>query len=141
MNLPKVLQDRQQSQKPNTEEGVTIFEILLVVTVMGVLITAVTPISLRFYYTQQHTETYRTVLHLLRSAQMNAMNQVRDANSGVKITANDITVYSGNSYATRDAQYDEVVVFDSPLSITGDDEVVFTQTSGLPDSNTVISCK
>ena len=135
MNLHKAF-----LSKPYTEQrGTTLLELMLVVLLLGVLLSVTVPISFRFYNTQGLTEVARTVQNTVRMAQLKAQYDIHDSAVGVKLFPSQIVLFQGNSYALRTASLDEVIQFDPPLSLSGDDEVVFARISGIPVAAVALS--
>lgn len=132
MNLHKAL-------PCNKETGNTLLEVILVVALIGVLTSVVVPVSLRFYYTQVETETARTVLNTIRSAQLKAQYGLHNSNVGVKIFPSEIVMFVGDSYTLRTTEYDDVIPIEPSLILAGDDEVVFERKSGVPSTVASIS--
>lgn len=127
MNLPKGRHSR-------NEYGFTVIELMLVLAIIGILAVFVTPISFRFYNTQQQVESHRTVLETLRRAQLTAQYEGAGVSVGVKLLPEEIIIFEGDSYATRDVSADIVRTFDRALHLAGDSEVVFSPASGAPDA-------
>ena len=70
----------------------------------------------------------------LRGAQLRSQSGVNDSKWGVYIENTGITVFQGDSYSTRDVQYDEATEFTGIITASGLTEVVYTQVEGLPES-------
>jgi len=116
------------------KNGFTLLEILLVILIAVFLATLIFPLGINFYKSQQLQSHSQQILQNLRRAQLKAMAVELDSSFGVYITNGNYTLFKGNSYATRDTQYDEV--FDLPAIITISDppkEVVFSKSEGRPN--------
>lgn len=55
-----------------------------------------------------------------------------DSKWGVKISTGIITLYKGNSFTTRDPNFDEKSFFSDTIEITGINEINFSKLSGDP---------
>lgn len=113
--------------------GLSLIEILLVVLFISILFGFTLSLSLDFYKNQQLETHTQGILQGLRRAQLKAMAVELDSSFGLYVTNDNYTLFKGNSFATRDDQYDEV--FDLPVIITVQDppkEIVFSKFEGKP---------
>jgi prepilin-type N-terminal cleavage/methylation domain-containing protein len=113
-------------------KGFTLLEILLVIGIISILLVFIVPVSLDFYKNQQLEVQTQSIIQTLRRAQSKAMAVELDSAFGFYITSQNYTLFRGNSYATRDAQYDEVFELPEIISIGGLTEIVFLKSDGLP---------
>lgn len=113
--------------------GLTVLEILIIISIIAILASLTLPLGLDFYRSQQLETQSQGILQTLRRAQLKAMSQEGDSQFGVYITNDNYTLFKGNSYLARDAQYDEV--FDLPIIIntSGRREIVFSKLEGKPN--------
>jgi type II secretory pathway pseudopilin PulG len=114
-------------------KGFSLIEALLALLIIVFLAALIFPLSLNFYKNQQLQTHSQQILQTLRRAQLKAMAVEQDSSFGVYITNDNYTLFKGNSYATRDSQYDEV--FDLPQIITvqgAPREAVFSKFEGKP---------
>ena len=79
------------------------------------------------------------VASALRRAQAVAQSGNADVNWGVKLFATHIVVFAGNSYALRQASYDEKLDFPGAITVSGNTEVVFAKFTGLPQATGTIT--
>jgi len=115
-------------------KGFTLLEILVVVGLVAVLISAVLGFGLEFYKTQQLNVRVQGIVQTLRRAQQKAMAVENDSNFGVFLTNNNYTLFKGNTYVQRDIQYDEVMDLPQVLTVSGIQEVVFSKLEGIPSA-------
>jgi len=117
-------------------KGFTLFEILLIISIIFFLAALVLPISLSFYSNQQMQANGQQILQTLRRAQVKAMAVEADSTFGVYFdnTNKKYILFKGNSYKEigRDAQYDEVFELPKTIMISGLLEVVFSKLEGKP---------
>ena len=115
--------------------GFTLIEILIVIFLIFILASFVVSVGLNFYKSQQLESQSQTILQTLRRAQSKAMSVEMDSSFGVYFANDHYILFKGNSYLTRDTQYDEV--FDSPeiINVSGLNEIVFLKFEGLPKGN------
>ncbi len=117
------------------EKGFTLIEVLLVVGVLAILLTLAIPVTIDFYKSQQLDTHTQGIIQTLRRAQLKAMSIEEDSSFGVFLTNDNYILFRGNSFATRDAAFDEI--FDLPVVITVQDspkDVVFSKFEGKPNA-------
>ncbi len=112
----------------------TIIELLLVIGIVSILGTFSVVFFSRFLTQNAVANTQDQLIGEMRKAQMYAMMGRQNGNWGVRFGSNRITLFQGNSYATRNSAHDEFFNVNSNISILGFSEVVFTKTSGLPST-------
>lgn len=115
------------------KRGFTILEILLVVAVVAI----VAGIGIPFYYsfvTRNNLDlAHEHVYEAYTRAQVKAQVGDRDTSWGLYVTDGAATVFSGNSFATRNSAYDEQFSFSENIVVSGLSEVVFSKLEGEPD--------
>lgn len=112
--------------------GFTLVEILLVIGIFALLISFLVPIGLDFYKSQQLETTSQEMVQTLRRAQLKAMSIDLDSSFGVYLTNNNYTLFKGDSYLTRDSQYDEIFDLPAIINVSGLFEIVFLKLEGKP---------
>ncbi len=127
-----LLKCRQRRPVLNMAWGFTLLEILLVIGIISILLVFIAPLSLDFYKSQQLETQAQSVIQTLRRAQSKAMAVELDSSFGVYITDQNYTLFKGNSYITRDVQYDEIFDFPEIINVGGLNEIVFLKSDGLP---------
>ena len=66
--------------------GLTLVEILLVVGILAILVTSVSPLAFDFYKSQQLDSCSQGIIQTLRRAQLKAMSSENDSSFGVYLT-------------------------------------------------------
>lgn len=114
--------------------GFTLIELLLVISLMGAVAAFSTPFYARFL-TQNSVSVVRDQLssHLHR-AQFNAMMGNGNGPWGVAYVAPKLILFQGASYAARDVARDESFIINPAIDISGLGEVVYTKTTGAPNT-------
>lgn len=110
--------------------GFTLVEVIIVIGILGIF----TAISTSYYtdyknYSFLKIGTYN-IVESMRHAQSNAKRNNRSDSWGVKITSQEITIFKGASYASRDDAFDQVLDFPAGINASGVDEFVFDQITG-----------
>jgi len=113
-------------------KGFTLIEILITIFLIVILASFIVSVGLNFYKSQQLEVYSQAVLQTLRRAQSKTVSVELDSSFGVYLTNNNYTLFKGNSYDTRDVQYDEVFDLPEIIKVSGLSEVVFLKTEGLP---------
>lgn len=111
-------------------KGFTILEILLVVAIIAI----VAGIGIPFYYsfvTRNNLDlAEENVYEAYTRAHVKAQAGDRDTSWGLYVTDGSATVFSGNSFATRNGAYDEQFSFSENIVASGLTEVVFSKLEG-----------
>ncbi|MFZ6022137.1 MAG: pilus assembly FimT family protein [Patescibacteria group bacterium] len=131
------------NQKLPQLQAMTIIEVLLTVSLMGILATVPFALDSGITYRIQTESAQSQIGHALRKAQLYAQQGRHDSSWGVSIQSSSVIVFAGNSYATRNQIYDDILSFDSSkisISVTsGSSEVLFAKTTGVPSAATTVS--
>lgn len=104
-------------------------EIILVVAIISSLSAMVYSSGTKFFIKNHLDNTRNNLISSLRTAQINTMSGKGELPWGVKVISNEIILFSGNDFASRDTVYDEK--FGIPDSVTCDQsEIVFLRPDG-----------
>jgi prepilin-type N-terminal cleavage/methylation domain-containing protein len=126
------------NKKKRFKKGFTLVEIMLVIG----LIAAITSISFPAYrnYLIKNSLEMATMnsANFIRKAQILSMIGENDSRWGVYLTNEEIILYQGDSYTTRDPEYDEIFTNPESIQISGDTEINFEILTGNLDSNKTI---
>ena len=121
--------------------GFTIPELLLVVTIIGMLSVLAVPFYRDFLIDNQLDTVVSESTQALRRAQGYARAGRTDSQWGVYIddAADQVTLFRGSSFAARDTAYDDIIDIPTTMTPSGLTEVVFTRTTGLPNTTGTIT--
>lgn len=112
--------------------GFTLLEIILVVAMLAISSGIVAPI----YYSAKNSEdlinTRDTLVSSLRRAQLLSMAVKNDDSWGLKVSSQEIIIFQGTSFLSRNLNYDESISINRSINIGGIDEIVFSKLSGRP---------
>lgn len=78
--------------------------------------------------------TLTTVAQTLRRAQLLSQTNERDSTWGMRVQSGSVTLFRGNTYASRDTSFDEIVTTSSSITPSGITEVVYSKMTGLPNT-------
>jgi len=120
--------------------GFTLIELLVVIALIGVISVLAVPFIQSFqsssdFYTQAHA-----IAATLRRAQQQAASGQGAAGWGVQINdaSKELTLYQGQTFATRDAGFDQIETYRNAFVATTDfaqNEISFAAGSGLPSAS------
>ncbi|OGM20421.1 hypothetical protein A2714_01760 [Candidatus Woesebacteria bacterium RIFCSPHIGHO2_01_FULL_38_9] len=115
-----------------THKGVTLIELLLVISIFLIVGVTSGSIASNFLVRNNLQNKVNEVVSTLRTAQLNSISSKGDSRWGVTATTDDIILFRGDSYASRDPTYDEK--FSIPKSVTVTSfEVAFNKLTGNPN--------
>jgi prepilin-type N-terminal cleavage/methylation domain-containing protein len=124
----------------NRQAGFTLLEVLLVVTMIGMLSAFSYPVYNNLFIKNDYNIATTTVVQSLRRAQMLSQSTDGDLPWGVYLQSGSVTIFQGTSYVgVRDKSRDEVFSVSTAISFAdGDTEVVFNEFTGdLPAAKTI----
>lgn len=110
--------------------GFTLFEVLITAMFALALFQLISVFGVRAIYVQEIDQARETIRNELVFARDQAMVSSRDASWGVLFTTTTVVQYKGSSYASHDPEFDRVNDFGDRITITGDDEIIFTPPHG-----------
>lgn len=114
------------------QSGFTIIELVLV---LGIIVT-ITAISAPFYMSLSRGNDLDAATSILAQdlyqAQTYSRNRNQDTQWGVAINGQVITLFSGATYASRNASQDIIYTVPNSISLTGSSQIVYSKLYGLP---------
>ena len=116
----------------HSSRGFTILEMLLAISVIGVLTGFSAPIVARLQRSNDLETAQRSLIQAHRRSQQLARSSINDQTWGVKVQTGLVTTFVGISYATRDTTYDEDFQISNAISISGLNETVYNKTTANP---------
>ena len=93
--------------KKAPELAFTLVEIIIVITILGIIIALGTPITLDFYYSYEFSSTKDNLVSLLRKSQTQAISNLNQASSGLYLEPGKFITFQGASYEERNILFDE----------------------------------
>lgn len=119
--------------------GFSIIEIVIVIAIFGMLLAIGLPIGLDAYRNYLLTSESRNLLSILRRAETNAFANKNGSAHGVAVQSDRFVLFQGQSYASRDAPYDEEYPKSGTVTSSGTAEIIFSQISGKPSASAAIT--
>lgn len=114
------------------KQGLTLIELLIVTVLISILLSLAFVINSNLFFGTALRDQTKLLESGLRKAQATAINGRGDSNIGVMITENDYTIFEGTSYENRQKPLDVIVYFSTPMTISGENEIIFEKSTGLP---------
>lgn len=121
------------------QTGFTLLEVLLSITIIAMLASVSVSIYRKLQIRNDLDVAATTIVQIGRRAKLRAQAMDGDSSWGIYIVQGSITLFKGDSYATRDADADEVADILSVIIPTGISEIVFVKFFGEPQSTGTIT--
>ncbi|MFC1701097.1 Tfp pilus assembly protein FimT/FimU [Patescibacteria group bacterium] len=120
-------------------KGFTFIELLIVIAIMLVIAVAASPIYGNLMASSQLNENTSQIIQIVRTAREQSSAWLNDSAHGVyfNITEKKYILYQGDSYASRNTNYDRETSLDSSLSLSttlSNNEINFSKGLGMPNN-------
>ena len=125
--------------KKLNNRGFTLLELLLSVAIVALLAGLSLPVYRTLMQKNDLDIATTTIAQSLRRAQILSQAVDGDTTWGVNAQSNNIVIFKGTSYATRDATFDETFDVPTTIGISGSTEIVFAKFTGLPQTTGTIN--
>lgn len=118
----------------NKKAGLTLIELLMAIAAIMLLGGLSIPYFMSFQIASGSDTAGQEIVQSLRRAKIKALAAENDDNWGLAIKNQQITIFKGSIFDSRDQSFDEV--FDLPPTITasGLTEIYFSKLSGTPST-------
>ena len=113
--------------------GFSLLELILSISLIAVLAGISLPIYRGFQLNNQLDVAADMIAETSRRAQLLSQVGDRDSAHGIHIGSGELVMFTGDSYAARQGEYDETFSLSEQLEFVGLSEVVFAEVTGLPD--------
>ena len=110
--------------------GFTLIELIIILAITLLLAATVGTLSSNTFPKNQLINESDTVVQTLHRAQALTIAGKHDLSWGVHLSATQMTLFAGSSYALRNTLYDEEHEFPSGLTVSGLSDVVFVAITG-----------
>ncbi|MCF6276517.1 MAG: type II secretion system GspH family protein [Candidatus Magasanikbacteria bacterium] len=115
-------------------KGFTLLEMVLVISLLGIIIAVSAPIY-SVFQTKNDVDLASEMLKTsLYRAQILSRNMIEDDNWSVHIENEDITVFKGTDYPTRDLSFEEITKMSARVIVSGTTDIIFSKFTGDPQN-------
>ena len=120
------------------KKGFSLIELIVVIGIFAIFASLTTSV---YYDTRSHTNlelSTGSIVEAVRLAQSSAQSGKGDSKWGIKILSNQIVIFKGDSYNTRDTTADNFLELSGGINVSGLSEIVFNKVVGTTDTVGVI---
>jgi len=110
--------------------GFTVLEIMVAVGLITIIGSLALFVSMDFYRSYNLDTEVETFITLISRARGRAVNNIDAMSHGVYIDEENVTLFRGNNYQTRDEELDEIFKRSQAFEVEGLEEIVFDQLTG-----------
>ena len=114
--------------------GFTLLEVLLVVSMVGLITAFSVVINYSFYVNNDIDVATLNTVQSIRRAQSLSFGVSHDSSWGIRTSGDQVVLFKGDNYAIRDTDFDEIFYLSNNVVINGLSEVIFEKFSGSPQS-------
>ena len=113
--------------------GFTLLELLLVIALLLAIGVPAAVFSTRFIYQMAVRDAAEGLTGMIREAQALAISGKQHSSWGVKYGSDKLTLFSGDSYSSRNQSLDQILAINPNVNMSGFSEIVFAYPQGFPD--------
>lgn len=114
--------------------GFTLIELLLSVSILALVSGIGIPVYQSFQTSSDLEVAQSVTVSSLRRAQTQALVSASDSSWGVYLESSGVTVFKGQTFATRDINFDEFSGFSDAITPSGLSEIIFSKFEGVPNT-------
>ncbi len=122
-----------------SQNGFSLLEVIMVMAILAVIFGFGYFVNFDFYRNYALQSEKDTLISLLRRARSQSLNNISRTAHGLYIDASSYTLFYGNSFSGRDAQWDQIASRASGINISGISEVVFQPLSATSTASGTIT--
>ncbi|MBL1434247.1 type II secretion system protein [Candidatus Wolfebacteria bacterium] len=111
-------------------KGFTFIEIILVIALIGITAGISVPVYQSFQTRNDLEVSSTTIVQTLRRAQLLSQAMDGDTSWGVNVAIGNITLFKGESFSSRNIEFDEIFSMPTSISVSGLSEIVFEKFTG-----------
>ena len=120
------------------KKGFSLIEICLVSALFVIILAIGLPFGINSYRNYLMIFETRSVVTILRHAQVLAMTNTYESPFGVAFLENQMILFLGNSYDVRNQTFDEIYPRSTAIGISAPSEIVFQPMSDNPSASSSI---
>ena len=126
------------------KKGITIIELLVVLAVLGIIISVVMPQFSKIRENQVLKSGVQDILSSLDKARSQTLASLNSSEYGVHFQADEIVIFKGIDFSTRDTTKDEIINIVTPAVISSGTlavpaNVYFNRLSGSPSTSGTVT--
>lgn len=122
-----------------SEDGFSLLELLLSISLIGILVAVSLPVYQQVQNKNAAMLAANTIEQTVHRATMLARSGAQDSAWGVKVAAGSVTLFSGDSYAARNTDLDEVFSIPTTVEFSATPEMVFAKQTGLQAADQTVT--
>jgi Tfp pilus assembly protein FimT len=130
-------------QKTFYMQGITTIEILIVLAVLGILFSVVTPQFSKIRENQVLKSAVQDVASSLHKARSQTLSSIDSSSYGVHLQADKVIIFKGDTFIEEDASNEEIAIIDpasiSDVTLSGvsgsSGDIYFERLSGAPSES------
>ena len=115
-----------------SKRAFTLIELLLVIAIILLVSVPTAAFSTSFIHQISVRDSSEALIGMLREAQILSMLGKEDSVWGVKKQEENLILFRGNDFSSRDYSFDQTVKINNNVNVVGFDEVSFSRYEGLP---------
>ncbi len=115
------------------KNGFTLLELLLAISLMGILAVLATPMYLSLQAENEMSITAITIEDIFHRAQLKSQAVDGDSAWGVNIKTGSLIIFKGQNFINRDQNFDEIFSLASTVGLSGLTEIIFSPLFGTPN--------
>lgn len=119
--------------------GFTLVEIAVVLGILALILVMGLPFGIDTYRNYLLTSETRNLVSILRRAQEFAFSNKNESSYGLYAADGEFILFKGDSFAGRDAAFDEKYPREPSIAVSGFTEIVFSKLSGKPNVTSTIN--
>lgn len=124
--------------KPNYNKGFSLIEMVLVVAIIGIMSFGAFGAYRSYWLKTKVINSKSLIISSLERSRNSAIAGENDSDWGVYFSGNDMIIFSGVDYSTRDTAFDTTISFEGGVTRTGLDEISFYKNNGRVKQSTPI---
>lgn len=121
------------------DSGFTLVELLLSVTIIGMLTALSLPVYNSFLARNDLDIASEQVAQTLRRAQKYARGMYDDSAWSIEVQSSTVTLFRGTTFASRNTGFDEPITLPSSITASGLSQVQFSKLSAAPNTTGTIT--
>jgi prepilin-type N-terminal cleavage/methylation domain-containing protein len=122
----------------SNKKGFSLVELLVVIGIFSILILVSNSAYVNFKASSNLKIGTNNLVESLRYAQVNSQAVKNDSPWGVEILSNQVVIFKGAGYLTRDIAADQILKFPQGIVASGSSEFVFQKLIGSTTGGTVV---